>query len=436
MLKRIKKSKVAKNTFIYTLFSFINKGIPFLILPIITHYLSEEDYGKIATFNTYVQFLVLFVGLSLNSAISVNYFHLKKNEFKQYIGNTFYILSISTLIVFGIVSIGESFLIENVSLPVEWLYIAIIVSLMSIISEFNLTIWRVQQEAKLFSYYSTLITFFNISISLILIVIYNLGWLGRVSGISAATIIFGFISFIFIKKRGYLDLSFNKNYIKDSLKLGVSILPHHLALALRTGTDIFLITYLLGIEQTGLYAIGYQFGAIVGILAGAFNTAYASYQMEKLKNINEQTKKKLVKFAYIYFIGIFIFSIFFGFMIGLLFPIMIDSKFIGAIKYILIIAIAYSFQGMYFMVVNYIYYVKKNHLVSLATISATMVQIILSYLFIKEWGAMGAAYATLIGFVLSFVIIWYIGSKTYPMPWGYWYRSNKTIIERNHINEK
>jgi len=424
IITKIKTSKVAKNTIIYTLFSFINKGIPFLLLPIITRYLSQEDYGTISIFNTYVQFLVLFVGLSLNSAISVNYFHLSKDEFKEYLGNSFYILSFMTIIVFLAVFIFKSVIHERITLPYEWLYISIVVALMSMISQFNLTIWRVQQEAKPFAIYETVMTLLNIVVSLVLIIAFNLHWLGRVWGIASVTILFGFISMVFIIKRGYLDLTFNKNYIKDALKLGISILPHYFAQWMRTGVDIFLITFLVGLQYTGVYALGYQFGAIVGILAGAFNTAYASYQMEKLKSINQLGKIKLVKFAYKYFIGIFIFSILFGLSMKLLFPIMIDSKFSSAVEYIVIIAIAYSFQGMYFMVVNYIYFEKKNHLVSLATIVSTVIQIILSYFMIQEFGAIGAAYATLVGFVLNFLIVWYIGSKVYPMPWGFWYEKN------------
>jgi len=421
MRVKLQFNKLAKNTVIYTLFTFINKGIPFLLLPIITRYLSQEDYGTISIFNTYVQFLVLFVGLGLNSAISVNYFHLSKDEFKQYIGNSFYILFFTTLIVFLTIFIFNSSVHEKITLPYEWLYISIVVALMSIISQFNLTIWRVQQEAKPFAYYSTIMTLLNIAVSLVLIITFHLHWLGRVWAMSAVTILFGFISIAFIAKRGYLDLTFNKTYIKDAITLGLSILPHYFSQWMRTGVDIFLITSLVGLQYTGVYALGYQFGAIVGILAGAFNTAYASYQMEKLKSINQLEKIKLVKFAYKYFIGIFIFSILFGLSMKLLFPMMIDSKFSSAIEYIVVIAIAYSFQGMYFMVVHYIFFEKKNHLVSTATMISTIIQIILSYFMIQEFGAIGAAYATLVGFVLNFLIVWYIGSKVYPMPWGFWY---------------
>jgi len=422
-----RESTLVKNTFIYMVFSLINKGIPFLLLPILTHYLSQEDYGKISIFNSYVQFLILFIGLSINSAISVNYFHLKADELKVYIGNAFFILLVSLFLVFCSVYIFEDIISTKVVLPKEWLYISIIVAFMSIISQINLTLWRVKQEAKPFVLYSTMITILNISISLLLVVGFKWHWLGRVEGISIANTLFGIISMIFIFKRGYIKFIYNIDYIKDALKLGISILPHYFAQWLRVGFDIFLITYLLGVAQTGEYALGYQFGAIVGILAGAFNTAFSAHQMEKLKSIKEPEKIKMVKFSYLFFILFFIFSIVFAKILYYLFGFMIDEKFLNSREYIMPISIAYSFQGMYFIVLNYLMFNKKNHLISLSTITATFIQIVCSYVAISYFGVIGATYATIIGFLLNFVLIWYFGSKVYPMPWEFWYKEVKDV---------
>jgi O-antigen/teichoic acid export membrane protein len=365
--------------------------------------------------------------LSINSAISVNYFHLKADELKVYIGNAFFILLVSLFLVFCSVYIFEDIISTKVVLPKEWLYISIIVAFMSIISQINLTLWRVKQEAKPFVLYSTMITILNISISLLLVVGFKWHWLGRVEGISIANTLFGIISMIFIFKRGYIKFIYNIDYIKDALKLGISILPHYFAQWLRVGFDIFLITYLLGVAQTGEYALGYQFGAIIGILAGAFNTAFSAHQMEKLKSIGELDKIKMVKFSYLFFILFFIFSIVFAKILYYLFGFMIDEKFLNSREYIMPISIAYSFQGMYFIVLNYLMFNKKNHLISLSTITATFIQIVCSYVAISYFGVIGATYATIIGFLLNFVLIWYFGSKVYPMPWGFWYKEVKDV---------
>jgi len=68
MIGRLKQSVLFKNTFIYTLLQLINSGIPFLLLPVLTRYLTPEDYGMIATYNTFVG----AVSISVVSATVLN----------------------------------------------------------------------------------------------------------------------------------------------------------------------------------------------------------------------------------------------------------------------------------------------------------------------------------------------------------------------------
>src|SRR5574337_1710961 len=69
--------KLLKTFSLYTFVGFLNAGIGFLILPVLTHYLSPTDYGIISLMNTYVQILMPLVGLSTASLVSVEYYNKK-----------------------------------------------------------------------------------------------------------------------------------------------------------------------------------------------------------------------------------------------------------------------------------------------------------------------------------------------------------------------
>jgi len=420
IIGRLKQSVLFKNTFIYTLLQLLNKGIPFLLLPILTRYLSTDDYGMIATYNTFIGILVIFIDLSMPGAVGVNYFQLKKEELQSYIGNVFNVLLFSTLVVTAIVIAFREFIIDKFSLPVIWIYIAIMVAIAQTITMINLTLWRSQQRAKPYALYEISQTFFNITVSLLLVVGLKYGWEGRTTGAASATIIFGLLSIFFIYKRGYSTLNFSIQYIKDALKFGIPLLPHHIALWMRTGVDILLITVIVGAAQTGLYSVGYTFGAIIGIFAMAFNNAYSPYLFEKLKNITDESKTKLVKFTYFYFLGILLFSMLLSGVFSLILPYFLGEKFQEANQYIIWIALAYAFQGMYLMVVNYIFYAKQTHKLSMITIVTSIFHVILSYILIHSYDAMGAAYASIISFFVTFISVWYISNKVYQMPWSLW----------------
>lgn len=417
VIAKLKNSVLFKNTFIYTLLQLINSGIPFLLLPILTRYLTPEDYGMIATYNTFVGVLSVFVGLSMSGAVGVSFFHLKQEELKKYIGNVFNILLITTSLVLLIVMLFQPFLIEKLKLPVVWLYIAICVAWMQMITAINLTLWRSQQKAKPFALYEMSQTLFNISLSLVLVVALHYGWEGRVTGTAMAAIIFGLLSILFIYKRGHLALNYSVVYMKDALKFGIHLIPHQMALWMRTGVDILLITSIIGVSQTGLYTVGFQFGMVVGIFAHAFNNAFSPYLYEKLQNSTPEIKKYLVKFTYIYFLGLIIFAMLLSTLFTWIIPYFIGEKFQGASQYIYWISLAYAFQGMYHMVVNYIFYAKKNHLLSMVTISTSIFHVMLSYVLIQNYGAIGAAYASVVSFFLTFVLVWRISSRVVEMPW-------------------
>lgn len=418
ILSKLKNSVLFKNTFIYTLLQLVKSGIPFLLLPILTRYLTPEDYGMIATYNTFVGAVSIFVGLSMAGAVGVSFFHLKQEELKKYIGNVFNILLLTTSVVVLIVIFFQPLLVERLKLPLFWLYIAIFVAWMQMITAINLTLWRSQQKAKPFAYYEVSQTLFNISLSLFLIIALNYGWEGRVIGTAMAAILFGLLSIVFIYKRDYAALNYSVDYMKDALKFGIHLIPHQMALWMRSGVDILLITSIVGVSSTGLYSVGFQFGMVVGIFANAFNNAFSPYLYEKLKSKTPEIQKNLVKFTYYYFIGIVIFAMLLSTFFIWLIPYFLDEKFQGASEYIYWISLAYAFQGMYLMVVNYIFYAKKNHLLSMVTISTSIFHVVLSYILINYTGPIGAAYASVISFSLTFILVWRISGRVVKMPWG------------------
>jgi O-antigen/teichoic acid export membrane protein len=417
MIAKLMQHTLLQNTFIYTVLQLFNRGIPFLLLPILTRYLSPEDYGVLSIYNTLVGIFSIFTGLSLFGAVGVSFFQLEKEELKRYIGNVFYILSGNVFVVILIVILFESYLVTILKIPSIWLYIAIGVAWMQAVTAINLTLWRSEQRAKPFALYEIAQTVFNIMLSLGLIVILHYGWEGRAAGSAIANIVFGLLSLLIIFKRGYAVLRYSSKYIKDAFKFGVTLIPHQFASWIRSGIDIWLISMIVGVSATGLYSVGMQFGMVIGILASAFNNAYSPFLYEKLANMTQETKKKLVKWTYAYFLAIMIVAMVLSTFFVWLIPFFIGEKFQHASKYVYWISMAYAFQGMYLMVVNYIFYVKKNHLISMVTFSTSMIHIALSYILIKEYGAIGAAYASVASAFLTFLLIWRLSAQVVQMPW-------------------
>jgi O-antigen/teichoic acid export membrane protein len=133
-----------------------------------------------------------------------------------------------------------------------------------------------------------------------------------------------------------------------------------------------------------------------------------------------ENKKKIVKFTYIYFVGILLFAICFAYLAKLFLPYFLGEKFTASAEFILYFSVAFAFQGMYFMVTNYIFYVKKTHILAYVTFGTAVLHVGLLYLFINANGAIGAAQASVISFAITFLIVWILASRVYKMPWRVW----------------
>jgi O-antigen/teichoic acid export membrane protein len=69
------------------------------------------------------------------------------------------------------------------------------------------------------------------------------------------------------------------------------------------------------------------------------------------------------------------------------------------------------------MVTNYLVFAKKTNLLAISTFSAAAITILLNYVLILRFSAIGAAMASAAGFGLLFIFTWYFSAKSYKMPW-------------------
>lgn len=395
----------------------INKVVPFLLLPILTIYLSPSDYGIVATYGAFCGIITVFIHLSMNGAITVNFFKLEKNDLRIYIANVLMIVFVSAIIIFFTVFVFRNQLSAKLEIPSTWLLLGVAAVIMQFATNLNLGLWQAEQRAKPFGIYKFFQMLLNASAVLVLVVGFGLKWEGQLIGQLVVSTLFAFLSIVFIYHRGYLLFQAQKDYIVDALKFGLPLIPHALSGWFRIGVDRMFLTTLIGTSATGLYSVGYQFGMIIGIFAMTFNQAFSPFLYKKLANITEKEKLKLVKYTYAYFVGILLLASLLSLFAPWFIERFLNERYLPSNVLIPWVAFGYAFQGMYFMVVNYIFYVKKTYALSAITFLTGLVHVLISYVFIKTNGAIGAAQATTISFFIMFVLVWILSAKLYNMPW-------------------
>ena len=176
--------QIFKSSLIYLGSSILNKSIPFFLLPILTKYLSPDEYGILSIFQLMISFSTAFVGMNMSMNISKNFFNYSKQQTSLMIGNILIILSLTTLIYF-VITLGVSFYYQKIfSVPSNWVVIIPIISFMFMINTINLTILRNEVKALLYGIYEVANTLINMGVTIILLLMYHYGWYSQAIGIT------------------------------------------------------------------------------------------------------------------------------------------------------------------------------------------------------------------------------------------------------------
>jgi O-antigen/teichoic acid export membrane protein len=416
--------KLVRDSSIYVLGELVNKAIPFLLLPVLTRFLTPEDYGVLAIFSILVSVLIVLVGLNAQGAVNVNFFKMPREEFRVFIGNVFLIVLGSTFILMIITLIFGGRLSAWITIPRDWIFVAVIIAFGQFVTTVNLILWMAERRPKAYTLYQFSQSLLFASLTLVFIIGIGMQWEGQALARAITVVLFAFVSAGFIFHRSYVRISLNIKHIKKILRFGGPLVPHALAGWARNGVDRLILVALVGTAATGIYSVGYQVGLIIGILVEAVNKAWSPYLYRTLNaNPDVQQKKRLVYISYAYAGGLLLLALFLGGMAPWVMEIVVGASFRQASDYVVWIALAYAFQGMNYLAAGYLFYQEQTVVLAKINIVVALLHSVLCFLLIEHYGAMGAAYSSTISFFLSFIWTWYASNQSYAMPWNLFSKS-------------
>lgn len=416
--------KVITNSAIYIGFDVLNKAIPFLLLPIMTKYLSPTEYGILAAYQALVAFFIIVISLDTHSGLGVNYYKLSQDELKKYISAIISISLISSILMFFIVIILN---LTN-SLPglfnFEFYLLAVSISLLSVLGQIQLILYRFSENPIAFGSVNLMSVLVGTVVSLYLIILLGYGWEGRAYGILIGVAVIAFFLFKMIYKENIKLNVLHYKYIKDSLSIGMPLLPHALAGFAKSGGDRLILISLIGISSVGIYSVSFQIATVIMVLASGINMAWAPYLYKQL-SLDICNKKQLVKYSYFIIATFFIFTMMYLLLIEVIFNYFIDSSYLSGIFLAQLIAIAFSLEIIYYIFVNFLFYAKKTIYVSYSTFLSAGVYFLMLYLLTPIYGINGIGLALILSYLVSTISVMIFSVNVYKMPWILNWRKNE-----------
>ncbi|MEP4740493.1 oligosaccharide flippase family protein [Saccharospirillum sp.] len=394
---------------------------PILLLPLLTTYMTREQYGEYSLYLILFNVLSILICSSANGSLAVQ-FH-KSPEQGSLVASAYIVPLLSfpivTLFFFPIASFFFN-------LPEKLLLIALISALFNSLVLIFLSFF--QANGRYYRYLLVRIgqVFGDVLFSYILVISLVVSIYARLYAHLSAFLLALIVCYL-LYKRGNLILKgvVKKNLLYKHLRFGLPLLPHAIAGSTIMLVDRIVLSELIGIESVGVFMVALQVGGIIMFFIEPVNKVFAPWLFKNLGDTNHSQKVTMVRYTYLYYIALVIFAFGLYLLSDLIVKILVSQEFSDASLLVPYILIGFMFQGMYYTVTNYILYSEKTGLLSKITVSVSLTSILSSIFLVYSFGIVGAAISFAFTNILLFGVVWYFSNRVFPMPWFEYKRIEK-----------
>ena len=169
--------------------------------------------------------------------------------------------------------------------------------------------------------------------------------------------------------------------------------------------------------STGIYSVGFRFGAVVAMVESAFSMAWLPYFYENVRLNDGETDRRIVKFTYLYILALLVFAIGFGFLTRWLLPAMVDRRFATAARFTMLISVAFWLSRAWKLFGCYLIAEGKTRLYGLITAAVAVFHIGLTFFCSRPSALSARAWATMFTYGAATAVTIVVSLKIHPMPW-------------------
>lgn len=407
MLKIPQISKGMKSSIAFFLANVITTGIAYITTPFFTRLLSTEEFGHVSLYLTWEKVFGIIAMFCLSYGIfnnGMSDYPEKRDEFSF---SMLILSNLITLIFSVLLLVSYPFLKRYISLD----YPLIILMLLIFFFQPAYRFWTVRQryeyKYKLTSLFTIISALLSPIISILCIYYSKSNKVyARLFGSEVVLLCIYICFYYYLAKQS--NFKCDTSYWKSALQFNLPLIPHYLSTYILASSDKIMISNLCGDSDTALYSIAYSVASVGTIVWSAANASLIPFTYERCKvkdykSISDVTIPILIIYGVVCFLVIL--------LAPELIAILGTSEYIKAIYVVPPVMAGIFFQVQYYMYANVIYYYKKPKYVMIASVSSTIINLILNYVFIKQYGYIAAGYTTLLCYLIQAVIDYFSMKK-------------------------
>lgn len=393
-----KYKRLLSNTAILGAGTFISKLLVFLLMPLYTALLSTAEFGTADILTQTANLLIPLASLGISDGLFRFALDSDKQKRREVFGSALGVLVAGMPMLALFIQILRLFGIYDGYLLLLFFYVCS-ANLHLICANYL----RACDRTKAFALQGIANTVLTILLNVLFLVVFDMGILGYVLSVAVSDLLITVAIFFICKLYGEVRFNLkNRELINSMLKFSIPYIITTLMWMITSSSDRFIVAAFSGTEENGLYAAAYKLPTLISLAGGVFIEAW---QFSSVNDARPEERAKFFGDVYRNYVGIM-------FMGGsaivaaskLLTKMLLDDAYYSSWQYVPVLSIAMIFSA-FSAFMGSVYFLEKKSLRSFVTAGVgALTNILLNFILIPHFGAMGASVATVISYVVAFVI--------------------------------
>ena len=390
---------LGKNVFLFMLNGFVPRLISFFMVPIYTGYLTTAEYGVSDLIMTTVWLCVPIFTLDIQDAVMR--FALDKNYDQK---DVFSVAFRINLIGAVCVCVGAFIvsLLHISGVEKNYLIFFVVIYFMTALSNSISLFCRGIDKVHVMVESGVLSSIAGVLLNILFLVCFKWGLMGYLFANTIGSVL-GLLWCVFrAKLYRYIKFRIPGDLHREMIKFSFPLIFSVIAWWINSSSDRYILTGMLGIAASGLYAVAYKIPNILTVFQNVFTQAWS---ISAIKEFDKNDSDGFISNMYtmmnlgmvILCSGIMVFNI-------PLAKILYSNDFYEAWKFVPPLLISVVFNAMALFIGSIFTAVKDTKTLSASTIIGAVVNIVCNVIFIKLCGSYGAALATLLGYAVVMIM--------------------------------
>jgi O-antigen/teichoic acid export membrane protein len=390
--------------------------IGFVLLPFFTAVLNPKDYGVSALINLTMAFAGGLFTLGTGVSVGKRYFENEEATYREsVIWTAMAMLGINATLLFILVMLFSehlSVLLFGSSEFTRHLQLAFFVLAVTSAVDPVCILLRVTNRASIFVSLTVLNTAITAGAGVVFVIFMKRGLLGLYEAGAVAALLYVF-SVIVVGIR-LTRPGFDCRHVWPMLCVGTPLIVPVLGWYVIEYGDRYLIERFVGLDEVGVYTVGYTFGAAILVVVNAFYGSWPGFFLPFMNKREEAIAIFGKVFSY-YTIGVGILCVGLFLAANPVIRMMTAEPFHGADTVVGLIGLAYLLKGCYLILLPGLVFASKTRLQSMIELSGAALNIGVNLLLIPVFRKEGAALATVLAFVWMCAMGWRFAKSELPV---------------------